>query len=188
MSLKTFYIVWKRKIISIKLKLIMNTVLLASKHQDGGMYKTPAYSGYPFLMLPDPYLSNSSVSPSVSPPLYKFPCWLFFIPPSVCFSRWCLTAGILRKDELSNFLCKCFFLGVRPNTKHIFSEGLKSNLLQDCKWLVFTVEAEKQICCVLGDLVIVLCFVLYVWKKTKLSLVTVVNYAGATKVWVLKKI
>ncbi|XP_075888033.1 transcription factor 7 isoform X4 [Nelusetta ayraudi] len=36
----------------------------ASKHQDGGMYKTPAYSGYPFLMLPDPYLSNSSVSPS----------------------------------------------------------------------------------------------------------------------------
>ncbi|CAB1445197.1 unnamed protein product [Pleuronectes platessa] len=35
-----------------------------SKHQDGGMYKTPAYAGYPFLMLPDPYLPNSSVSPS----------------------------------------------------------------------------------------------------------------------------
>ncbi|XP_051256600.1 transcription factor 7 isoform X11 [Dicentrarchus labrax] len=35
-----------------------------SKHQDGGMYKTPAYPGYPFLMLPDPYLPNSSVSPS----------------------------------------------------------------------------------------------------------------------------
>ncbi|XP_070699600.1 transcription factor 7 isoform X6 [Pempheris klunzingeri] len=32
-----------------------------SKHQDGGMYK---YPGYPFLMLPDPYLPNSSVSPS----------------------------------------------------------------------------------------------------------------------------
>ncbi|XP_076024263.1 transcription factor 7 isoform X4 [Genypterus blacodes] len=32
-----------------------------SKQQDGGMYKTPAYPGYPFLMLPDPY---SSVSPS----------------------------------------------------------------------------------------------------------------------------
>ncbi|CAK6957321.1 transcription factor 7 isoform X3 [Scomber scombrus] len=32
--------------------------------QDGGMYKTPAYPGYPFLMLPDPYLPNSSVSPS----------------------------------------------------------------------------------------------------------------------------
>ncbi|XP_032389013.1 transcription factor 7 isoform X7 [Etheostoma spectabile] len=35
-----------------------------SKHQDGGMYKTPPYPGYPFLMLPDPYLPNSSVSPS----------------------------------------------------------------------------------------------------------------------------
>ncbi|XP_034405824.1 transcription factor 7 isoform X1 [Cyclopterus lumpus] len=36
----------------------------ASKHQDGGMYKTQAYPGYPFLMLPDPYLPNSSVSPN----------------------------------------------------------------------------------------------------------------------------
>lgn len=35
------------------------------KHQDGGMYKSP-YSGYPFLMLPEPYLPNGSVSPSVS--------------------------------------------------------------------------------------------------------------------------
>nr|XP_046267147.1 transcription factor 7 isoform X9 [Scatophagus argus] len=34
-----------------------------SKHQDG-MYKTPTYPSYPFLMLPDPYLPNSSVSPS----------------------------------------------------------------------------------------------------------------------------
>uniref|UniRef100_A0A674AAG1 Transcription factor 7 n=1 Tax=Salmo trutta TaxID=8032 RepID=A0A674AAG1_SALTR len=34
-----------------------------SKHQDGGMYKT-AYPGYPFLMLPDPYIPNRSVSPS----------------------------------------------------------------------------------------------------------------------------
>uniref|UniRef100_A0A8C6SZE0 Transcription factor 7 n=1 Tax=Neogobius melanostomus TaxID=47308 RepID=A0A8C6SZE0_9GOBI len=32
--------------------------------QDGGMYKTGAYPGYPFLMLPDPYLPNSSGSPS----------------------------------------------------------------------------------------------------------------------------
>ncbi|KAJ8276730.1 hypothetical protein COCON_G00084820 [Conger conger] len=35
-----------------------------SKHHDGGMYKTTAFSGYPFLMLPDPYLPNGSVSPS----------------------------------------------------------------------------------------------------------------------------
>ncbi|XP_051536586.1 transcription factor 7 isoform X6 [Myxocyprinus asiaticus] len=33
------------------------------KHQDGGMYKPP-YSGYPFLMLPEPYLPNGPVSPS----------------------------------------------------------------------------------------------------------------------------
>ncbi|XP_050949088.1 transcription factor 7 isoform X4 [Labeo rohita] len=33
------------------------------KHQDGGMYKAP-YSGYPFLMLPEPYLPNGPVSPS----------------------------------------------------------------------------------------------------------------------------
>ncbi|XP_048124912.1 transcription factor 7 isoform X4 [Alosa alosa] len=32
--------------------------------QDGGMYKAPAYSGYPFLMLTDPYLPGGSVSPS----------------------------------------------------------------------------------------------------------------------------
>ncbi|XP_056297673.1 transcription factor 7 isoform X2 [Pseudoliparis swirei] len=35
-----------------------------SKHQDGGMYKTQAYPGYPFLMLPDPYLPNGSGSPN----------------------------------------------------------------------------------------------------------------------------
>ncbi|KAG2455846.1 LEF1 factor, partial [Polypterus senegalus] len=35
------------------------------KHQDGGMYKTTSpYSGYPFLMIPDPYLPNGSMSPS----------------------------------------------------------------------------------------------------------------------------
>ncbi|XP_041121960.1 transcription factor 7-like 2 isoform X7 [Polyodon spathula] len=35
-----------------------------SKRQDGGMYKGHAYSGYPFLMLPDPYLQNGSMSAS----------------------------------------------------------------------------------------------------------------------------
>ncbi|XP_024121380.1 transcription factor 7 isoform X4 [Oryzias melastigma] len=37
---------------------------VVSKQQDGSMYKSAAYPGYPFLMLPDPYLPNSSVSPS----------------------------------------------------------------------------------------------------------------------------
>ncbi|XP_061660095.1 transcription factor 7 isoform X6 [Syngnathoides biaculeatus] len=36
----------------------------ASKHQDGSVYKTPGYPGYPFLMLPDAYLPNGSVSPT----------------------------------------------------------------------------------------------------------------------------
>lgn len=36
------------------------------KHQDPGMYKGSAYSGYPFLMLSDPYLPNGSMSPLVS--------------------------------------------------------------------------------------------------------------------------
>ncbi|XP_066501966.1 transcription factor 7 isoform X1 [Hoplias malabaricus] len=36
------------------------------KHQDGGMYKAPAYPGYPFLMLPDPYLPSGPVSPSAN--------------------------------------------------------------------------------------------------------------------------
>ena len=40
------------------------------------MYKTPAYPGYPFLMLPDPYHPNSSVSSSVSTPSF-----LTFPPP-----------------------------------------------------------------------------------------------------------
>ncbi|XP_060791766.1 transcription factor 7 isoform X7 [Neoarius graeffei] len=36
------------------------------KPQDGGMYKAPAYSGYPFLMLPDPYHPNGQVPPSAN--------------------------------------------------------------------------------------------------------------------------
>ncbi|XP_062867202.1 transcription factor 7 isoform X3 [Trichomycterus rosablanca] len=37
-----------------------------SKPQDGGMYKAPTYTGYPFLMLPDTYLPNGPVSPSAN--------------------------------------------------------------------------------------------------------------------------
>ncbi|XP_043925183.1 transcription factor 7 isoform X4 [Protopterus annectens] len=35
------------------------------KHQ-GGMYKGQTYASYPFLMLPDPYLSNASMTPALS--------------------------------------------------------------------------------------------------------------------------
>ncbi|XP_047661542.1 transcription factor 7 isoform X7 [Tachysurus fulvidraco] len=37
-----------------------------TKPQDGGMYKASPYSGYPFLMLPDPYHPNGQVSPSAN--------------------------------------------------------------------------------------------------------------------------
>ncbi|MBN3302586.1 TF7L2 factor, partial [Amia calva] len=40
-----------------------------TKRQDAGMYKASAYSGYPFLMLPDSYIPNGSMSPSFTPPL-----------------------------------------------------------------------------------------------------------------------
>ncbi|KAM9450937.1 transcription factor 7 isoform 2-T2 [Clarias gariepinus] len=36
------------------------------KTQDGGMYKSSAYTGYPFLMLPDPYHPNGQVTPSAN--------------------------------------------------------------------------------------------------------------------------
>ncbi|XP_060713866.1 transcription factor 7-like 2 isoform X9 [Tachysurus vachellii] len=39
----------------------------AAKRQDGGLFKSPPYPGYPFIMIPDltsPYLSNGSLSPT----------------------------------------------------------------------------------------------------------------------------
>ncbi|KAL2091934.1 hypothetical protein ACEWY4_011732 [Coilia grayii] len=39
----------------------------ALRRQDGGLFKSPPYPGYPFLMIPDltnPYLSNGALSPS----------------------------------------------------------------------------------------------------------------------------
>ncbi|KAJ0061421.1 hypothetical protein NL108_000332, partial [Boleophthalmus pectinirostris] len=37
--------------------------LSKQQQSDGGMYKSGSYPGYPFLMLPDPYLPNGAVSP-----------------------------------------------------------------------------------------------------------------------------
>ncbi|KAM3849269.1 transcription factor 7-like 2 [Diretmus argenteus] len=39
----------------------------AAKRQDGGLFKSPPYPGYPFIMIPDltsPYLPNGSLSPT----------------------------------------------------------------------------------------------------------------------------
>lgn len=78
-----------------------------SKHQDGGMYKTPAYPGYPFLMLPDPYLPNGSVSPSVSTLIFWPRCrgvsaavWLLTVAP-VHWPRALLRSSISSKHGVS---------------------------------------------------------------------------------------
>lgn len=53
--------------------------MLAAKRQDGGLFKSPPYPGYPFIMIPDltsPYLPNGSLSPTartVSSIFYTFP-------------------------------------------------------------------------------------------------------------------
>uniref|UniRef100_A0AAY4F087 HMG box domain-containing protein n=1 Tax=Denticeps clupeoides TaxID=299321 RepID=A0AAY4F087_9TELE len=44
----------------------------AAKRQDGGLFKSPPYPGYPFIMIPDltsPYLPNGSLSPTARTPL-----------------------------------------------------------------------------------------------------------------------
>lgn len=52
--------------ISIKL-FLLPPAMLAAKRQDGGLFKSPPYPGYPFIMIPDltsPYLPNGSLSPT----------------------------------------------------------------------------------------------------------------------------
>lgn len=75
-------------------------VTSVSKHQDGGMYKTPAYPGYPFLMLPDPYLPNGSVSPSVSTLILAAAVCLLAVAP-VRSRRALLLSYISSKHGLS---------------------------------------------------------------------------------------
>lgn len=54
--------------------------MLAAKRQDGGLFKSPPYPGYPFIMIPDltsPYLPNGSLSPTartVSSFIYNCMC------------------------------------------------------------------------------------------------------------------
>uniref|UniRef100_W5MVZ9 Transcription factor 7 n=1 Tax=Lepisosteus oculatus TaxID=7918 RepID=W5MVZ9_LEPOC len=74
-----------------------------SKRQDGGMYKAPAYSGYPFLMLPDPYLPNGTMSPSIKG-FIKFKCPL----------RDVQTAAVMSSEALGDAHCR-------------FPEHMKSN-------------------------------------------------------------
>uniref|UniRef100_UPI003AB09E16 transcription factor 7-like 2 isoform X9 n=1 Tax=Centroberyx gerrardi TaxID=166262 RepID=UPI003AB09E16 len=46
----------------------------AAKRQDGGLFKSPPYPGYPFIMIPDltsPYLPNGSLSPTARTLLFQ---------------------------------------------------------------------------------------------------------------------
>uniref|UniRef100_A0A8C7NW90 Transcription factor 7 like 2 n=1 Tax=Oncorhynchus mykiss TaxID=8022 RepID=A0A8C7NW90_ONCMY len=46
----------------------------AAKRQDGGLFKSPPYPGYPFIMIPDltsPYLPNGSLSPTARTVIFK---------------------------------------------------------------------------------------------------------------------
>lgn len=60
------------------------------------MYKGSAYSGYPFLMLSDPYLPNGSMSPLVSASSPYGDLW------------WPLTAQLCCRYHAGTYMC--FFL------------------------------------------------------------------------------
>lgn len=56
--------------------------MLAAKRQDGGLFKSPPYPGYPFIMIPDltsPYLSNGSLSPTARTVSALFFSFVFFV-------------------------------------------------------------------------------------------------------------
>uniref|UniRef100_A0A4W6BYY5 Transcription factor 7 like 2 n=1 Tax=Lates calcarifer TaxID=8187 RepID=A0A4W6BYY5_LATCA len=51
----------------------------AAKRQDGGLFKSPPYPGYPFIMIPDltsPYLPNGSLSPTARTRSFHCACYL----------------------------------------------------------------------------------------------------------------
>lgn len=59
-----------KRLLYIHIKLFLlppPPAMLAAKRQDGGLFKSPPYPGYPFIMIPDltsPYLPNGSLSPT----------------------------------------------------------------------------------------------------------------------------
>lgn len=58
----------REKLFKALLKVFFfSPAMLAAKRQDGGLFKSPPYPGYPFIMIPDltsPYLPNGSLSPT----------------------------------------------------------------------------------------------------------------------------
>lgn len=58
---------YKKKFSSLPQPPLPPLAMLAAKRQDGGLFKSPPYPGYPFIMIPDltsPYLPNGSLSPT----------------------------------------------------------------------------------------------------------------------------
>lgn len=71
-TILTFHIYCTLVFLQLSLKFLFLCLSLcvspkALRRQDGGLFKSPPYPGYPFLMIPDltnPYLSNGALSPS----------------------------------------------------------------------------------------------------------------------------
>ncbi|XP_075468023.1 transcription factor 7-like 2 isoform X18 [Ascaphus truei] len=72
----------------------------AAKRQDGGLFKGPAYPGYPFIMIPDlsnPYLPNGSLSPTARTsnkvPVVQHPHHVHPLTPLITYSNEHFTPG-----------------------------------------------------------------------------------------------
>uniref|UniRef100_F7BVL1 Transcription factor 7-like 2 n=1 Tax=Xenopus tropicalis TaxID=8364 RepID=F7BVL1_XENTR len=72
----------------------------AAKRPDGGLFKGPAYGGYPFIMIPDltsPYLPNGSLSPTARTsnkvPVVQHPHHVHPLTPLITYSNEHFTPG-----------------------------------------------------------------------------------------------
>ncbi|XP_051926786.1 transcription factor 7-like 2 isoform X21 [Hippocampus zosterae] len=71
-----------------------------AKRQDGGLFKSPPYPGYPFIMIPDltsPYLPNGSLSPTARTsnkvPVVQHPHHVHPLTPLITYSNEHFTPG-----------------------------------------------------------------------------------------------
>ncbi|MGH0168491.1 UNVERIFIED_CONTAM: hypothetical protein FKN15_054859 [Acipenser sinensis] len=79
----------------------------AAKRQDGGLFKSPPYPGYPFIMIPDltsPYLQNGSLSPTART-AGRLRAWDFPTPHSKPLI-FCFGGNIKRKTEKGSHYCE----------------------------------------------------------------------------------
>lgn len=115
------------------------------RQQDGGIFKSPHYPGYPFLMIPDltnPYLSNGSLSPSARTVSVRVQISfsLFFIssPPAKTFavrkSSLCTATPpySLRVASQGVLTTSLFFLGIWISLCHTPSTRLAFDNFSVC--------------------------------------------------------